>query len=1377
MAEPFYKTYGRELKETASRWAEKIPGAELTKGVGTAIGLITTKKQREETNRQEQETLDTILNELKKSRKRGDEIGVKRWSNIAKKFNVIIPEEEITKEAPTSKQIIASGASLALLAATGYKPYLKTKYVAGWPLKAITKGYQAKKMAQQALKLKKAGIITKALVKVVKPVVKEAAIGSAFFGAIKATEKDAEVNDIIKAAELGALVSGGITASMIGLGAGMGAFQKYVSPKIAMKWGKMVERIEKTARGEVVKPIIKKPLTQVQQTLSYIGEKPITAKQKIAKVAVWGIEQARKFEARIIDKFAAAKRIQRKLERLLGRPLSDDWEKVYRDFRLSDAVAEGRSEIMLTDLAKKLDKYVDVQDDWMAYLTQIDFYDRAKLGQKVPGNQSLDDVVNGLRRIVREAGPNKMKRIGETRKILKDFNVNMLKLRQEAGLISSGEVTAMLKTHPNYIPHDVILKLDDIATQNLAGSMNIAKTDLMGAIGSARNIKNPLEAITARTKIAMRLIERNKVISNLAKIQETHKAIEGMKPLVTAKRVLERRAAFKTLAQTRQELERIKDSLKLTGTVNKSLNTKILQAEKRIEDLFNEGLSKVIKEGDEELFNILSREVDQAISLPMGEQLRGEMTKLDILKYGQVNVTSFNRIKKVINANPQLSNQAKAKLIVDFQKGLANKGKIIVPQNITGTNLAKDLQKVISENRQATVDTLLAKYRAGKLKGIGFGARKTTAFGLNRKILKEKFGISKVGVEVKATEQKLNQLFKTLDDKNVQIKGIVGEIQDLATIKRGVEEQTINFFRDGIKETWVAPTDVVYMIKNLDQPLRGWGWRLMTGPQKIMKKLSTQYNLSFTLPNKLRDEQTAALTARTFIDEMAKRTGVSAKKLNLSATQIKKLYKEAGGFGASIFREGEHLLIKKGLAEKGSYLNPLKIVNTINNRLEQSTRLEVFKKALNRGLSMKDAALVSRNATIDFAKMGTWMRSANQAIPFLNARVQGFINLPKAFVANPEVFARMQMYTAAYPSMLLHSYNTRFESYKNISQYYKNKYWIIMTGEQEVNDPYTGNPTKIPQFLTFVKGEGQQMVANPIQYYLEKSEGIDPRKTKEMIIDTVGSISPLEFQQFASSDWKGTAISQFGPIPTMLAGGWSGKHPYFGTEIVPPSRKEAPVEMQYKKTTPKVIREVADIMNMSPAMLEFYISAWGGVPQDVQRVIDIVYGPEKIKETTLTETKFGIASKFPILRRFMREAPEYYAPTETRKREQKKKIEKEIIGRKLKVSDKAEEIIKQLNRRETKEEKMDYINSLGDELTPVLREKIMSIKKSRESVEALRKNDSVEVRAKYIKMRLDEMKDKGISKEERLEFLKKLREAKILTDKVKETIYKLQNVQ
>ena len=92
---------------------------------------------------------------------------------------------------------------------------------------------------------------------------------------------------------------------------------------------------------------------------------------------------------------------------------------------------------------------------------------------------------------------------------------------------------------------------------------------------------------------------------------------------------------------------------------------------------------------------------------------------------------------------------------------------------------------------------------------------------------------------------------------------------------------------------------------------------------------------------------------------------------------------------------------KSGMTKVMSSSNPIKLIDKVNESLEQSTRNLVFKGALERGLGAKDAAFVARDATIDFAKMGTWMRPLNQAIPFLNARVQGFVNLPRAIVNNP----------------------------------------------------------------------------------------------------------------------------------------------------------------------------------------------------------------------------------------------------------------------------------------------------------------------------------------------------------------------------------------
>jgi len=778
----------------------------------------------------------------------------------------------------------------------------------------------------------------------------------------------------------------------------------------------------------------------------------------------------------------------------------------------------------------------------------IDFIDRARLGQKVPGGQSLDDLVLGLKQLAKEIGPDDMVKVAKVRQLTQAYQNNLLKMRVDAGLISKETLAILKKTHPNYIPHNVIMDLDERVVKGLSQSLNVPKTDIMKAVGSAKNIKDPISATIQRTQIATRTIEKNKLLNNLVSVQEQSGMFPGMK-------------------------------LMYTGT----------------------------------------------------------------------------------------------------QPG------------------AKAIQVI-------------------KKSPLGF--------------------------------------------------------------------DNITLFKHGVKQVWQVPSDVAVAVKNLDAPLTPTWFKIATYPQKMLKKFATQYNLSFALPNKFRDKQTAALTSDSFIKELTKRYGLNPVEMK----QIEKMggwaktYKTSGGYGSSIWKEGESTILKNlnksGINKTLSATNPVNIINNINEAIEQSTRMEVFKKAVFKGLSLKDAAFVARDATIDFAKMGNWMKPLNQAIPFLNARVQGFVNLPRALISSPEAFTRMQMYTSVYPTMALHQHNRRFESYKNVSQYFKNRYWIIMTGEEDAFDSYTGQPTKVPQFISIVKGEGQQLVGNPIQYYLEKSDGIDYRKTSEMIADTLGSTSPMEFQTFSKSNWLMGLASQLGPGVSIPAGLGFGKHPYFGTDIVPESRLKAPVEMQFKKTTPEITKKLAGIIGVSPAKLEFVFSSFGGLPQDLQRAADIalnVVRDGKIGGNAITETPVGALTQMPILRRFFREAQESYSPEREYEQKQKEEIETKIIGGRLEIRDKAEEIFTEMYKRKTPEERLNYLNSLGDELTPEIKKKLKELKDSRQSVGVLSKNDSSELRARYILQKLDEMKSQGISVEDRVEYLDDLEKSKILTNTVKMIIAQLKN--
>lgn len=1285
-----FKFLPGEISKTVYKAKSYIPGGELAKGLGETTARFSPQLKRadEQIKANEEKLHNLLIKEIQNSK--GNQEKINRLAKIAKQTRIAGPLEVSLEGATTGKQMFASGAELALTAATG----LKTKLPIGVTGKLIPqtaiKALQSAKAAKIAESLKGAGIIKKLAVKVGKPLLKESIIGAGFFGAVKTTEKDAKINDIIKAAEMGAIISGGITLGAIGAGAVLEKATQFLKPKISkglqkaemgleriVKGGKPAEipaipknleqsiaeakakglsaeefvnkqqdyfyhgtkaisyenirekgivpqkrgvssfsKIEDYARnwsdnqwtktkgvmfrvrknvleGGLVKQKRNIPLTdkqfevltnkvvlpndievktadgwrslttnklsttksqlinlynqatqkqalpaesQLNKTLSYIGEGKATLKQKTAQMILKGAQEASKLKSRFIDRFSPLRRAEKKIEFMAGRPLKET-EKVYRNARLASPIADAKAEKLVNEYIPRINQFGDdITLKSKAYLTQLDLIDRARLGQKVAGGQSLDNLINGLEKLTQEIGADDMKKVGQLRQITRNYHKSLLDERIEAGLLNQDQVNRLLETHPNYIPHNVIMDIDEQAVNHLSNSLNVPKTDIMKAVGSVRNIDDPFVATIQRTPIATRTIEKNKVLKGLVEAQEELNLFEGMKQLTTAE--------------------------------------------------------KVLKPG----------------------------------------------------------------------------------------------------------------------------------------------------------------------------------------------ENVINLFRQGIKETWIVPEDIAIAVKNLDTPITPGWWKLLTSPQTLLKKGATQYNLSFALPNKFRDQQTAMITADSFIKELAKRTGVSPQAVNLTQKEIKNLYKISGGYGGSIFREGDdkifNQLSKVGVKKYSQYLNPAKTIEAINESLEQSTRMQVFRKGLEAGLSPKDAALASRDATIDFAKMGTWMRPINQAVPFLNARVQGFINLPKAFVNNPEVFARMQMYTAVYPTIALQANNRRFESFKNISQYYKDKYWIIMTGENKAIDEYSGEPILVPQFITIPKGEGQTLVSGPIQYYLDKSDEIDYRKNSEMIADVLGSASPLEFQTWGEGNIWLTGISQLGPLASIVVGLGTNIQPYSGQKIVAESRKQAPKELQFKKTTPEITKEIAKILNASPAEVEFVLNSFGGLPQDVQQAADIIYNVArngKIGGNALTETSLGALTQIPISRRFIRESIPSYGPETQFREKQKEELETEIIGQKLQIKDKAEQVFIEMNKRKTKDEKIQYLNSLGDELTPEIRKKIKSLKDSRQGIEVLKKTDSVELRARYILQRLDEQKEQGIKKEDRIKFLNDLEKSEILTLAVKEMIEKLKN--
>jgi len=377
------------------------------------------------------------------------------------------------------------------------------------------------------------------------------------------------------------------------------------------------------------------------------------------------------------------------------------------------------------------------------------------------------------------------------------------------------------------------------------------------------------------------------------------------------------------------------------------------------------------------------------------------------------------------------------------------------------------------------------------------------------------------------------------------------------------------------------------------------------------------------------------------------------------------------------------------------------------------------------------------------------------------------------------------MWVAVLPTLLLYAHNRRYKSYRNVSQYLKNKYWIIVVGESETIDEYSGETILVPQFVTIPKAEAQILVSTPWLWFLEKSDSIDYRTTNQMLADTVGSLSPLDFQTFDSSNLASSMIAQLGPTATIPYGTASGINPYYGTSIVPESRKGAEKALQFKESTPEFIRDLAPKLGMKPAMLEYYISSFGGMPQDVMTLMDILYdkvGTGKAELPIKSKTGFGVAAELPISGGVLRESGYYGSPQQQYLERQDIEAQTEIETESLREKDLANEVIKKLEEFMSQGADQttvgNYLNSLGDSLTPELFQKVNNIIETRQSTSAgISKSDETELRARKILNRINEMEQRNASREEVQQFFDDQISKKILTDKVMEKLLEISGIQ
>lgn len=276
-----------------------------------------------------------------------------------------------------------------------------------------------------------------------------------------------------------------------------------------------------------------------------------------------------------------------------------------------------------------------------------------------------------------------------------------------------------------------------------------------------------------------------------------------------------------------------------------------------------------------------------------------------------------------------------------------------------------------------------------------------------------------------------------------------------------------------------------------------------------------------------------------------------------------------GANGAWVSLERDYLqgqirdLTKSNIKKMG---NPVEVLRKLSEISEQGTRLGEFKRGLKKGASLPQAALASRDVTLDFSRIGAKTKSANKAIAFFNVAVQSMDKLVRQFKDRPVATPVKTTVAVTLPSVLLYFLNSDRPEYNELPQWERDTNWhVYIPGQDE--------PVRIPK---------------PFEL------GVTAGTFFERLLRSLKDNDPKAFEGYAKQ-----VVDGFSPsvIPTLL-GPWieayANKDMFTKAPIVPKREENLLPKDQFGPYTSSIARKVGEKINTSPRVVENYITGYLG---------------------------------------------------------------------------------------------------------------------------------------------------------------------------------------
>jgi hypothetical protein len=479
-------------------------------------------------------------------------------------------------------------------------------------------------------------------------------------------------------------------------------------------------------------------------------------------------------------------------------------------------------------------------------------------------------------------------------------------------------------------------------------------------------------------------------------------------------------------------------------------------------------------------------------------------------------------------------------------------------------------------------------------------------------------GRNKVGLQ-------LSELAKT--DKGAQ------QIRQLSEQESVGRMNVVNIKESGQNVKYEVEPEVYKAMLNMNAESSPTWVKIMSKPASVLRAGAT-LTPEFALRNPIRDTLSAFVNSKSgftpFVDT-AKGVVSYAKKDQL----YQDFLKANGGYGNILsmdrqaHREALKSLSTPTMKDKFvNIVNPkswLNLMRTISEATETGTKIGEFSKALQKGVSVDEAAYRSRDL-MDFARSGTNTKEINKVVAFLNASIQGKSKFIRTMKEDPIGVSGRLFTTMALPSIGIYALNNQLANdeqkaaIKDAPNWLKDSFWLVAV-------PNTNTVARIPKPF-----EGA-MVSSGVERFLDYAL----ENNKEAFDNIVGEIAKQQ------------------ALPTMLTGiqpiieGMANYSFFRETPLIPKREQFLQPQDQYDIYTSEISKGLAGALQKipglkdtnfaSPRVMENTIKGFtAGLGDYALQAGDIPFGKNKpskntsqlpvVKGFTVNENSTGKAVEF-----------------------------------------------------------------------------------------------------------------------------------------------------